>query len=55
MATLEDRDYVLPDDVQRVAPLVLQHRVVGAKAGEMNFAAHRETIDKLIAQIRVPV
>jgi MoxR-like ATPase len=54
-ATLEDRNYVIPDDVQRVAPLVLQHRVVATRSGEMNFQAHREIIVRLLSEVKIPV
>lgn len=51
-AFLAGRDYVMPDDVQRIAPLVLQHRVVPAKAIE--WQAQRRIVEELVAEVPVP-
>lgn len=54
-AFLAGRDYVLPDDVQQLAPLVLQHRVVSAKASQATHALQREVIRDILREVRVPV
>ena len=53
-ALLHQRRFVLPDDVQRVAPLVLTHRVVGARAASAGTAARRAIIEDLVRQVAVP-
>ncbi len=53
-AFLEGRDYVLPDDVQKLAPQVLQHRVVSAKASQAAHAFQREIIIDILRHVPVP-
>jgi MoxR-like ATPase len=48
LAFVEGRDYVLPDDIKRLSPLVLGHRVL-LKGNQNGFAA-RET-DSIISEI----
>ncbi len=55
LALLEGRDYVIPDDIKRLARPVLAHRLV-AKAlrrGERSDAAE-EILTDILAQTRVP-
>jgi MoxR-like ATPase len=54
-AWIRQRDYVLPDDVQRVAPLVLSHRVVSARGARDKSSIQREIIEDVIQQVIVPV
>lgn len=54
-AVLQQRDFVLPDDVQRVAPLVLTHRVVAARSAHTATALQREVVEDIIRQVDVPV
>jgi MoxR-like ATPase len=54
-ALVQQRDYVLPDDVQRVAPLVLSHRVVPARGNPTKSSLQREIVEDLIQQVDVPV
>jgi MoxR-like ATPase len=54
-ALVRQRDFVLPDDVQRVAPLVLSHRVVATRGGHLGAAIGREIVEELIQQVDVPV
>ncbi len=54
-ALIHQRDYVLPDDVLRVAPLVLAHRVVAARSAQAGASWRSEIIDDLIQQVDVPV
>ena len=53
-AFLDDRKFVLPDDVQKLAPQVLQHRVVSAKASQAAHAFQREIINDILRQVPVP-
>jgi MoxR-like ATPase len=52
-AALDGRDYVLPDDVQSLAPSVLAHRVLPTAQAQLN----RRTPEQVVAEIvqRVPV
>ncbi len=53
-ALAEGRDYVLPDDVQRLAVPVLGHRVV-LRRGATGLDAARRAIEQLLAATPVPI
>ncbi|MCA9080821.1 MAG: MoxR family ATPase, partial [Planctomycetaceae bacterium] len=53
-AVLRGRDYVLPDDVQRVAASVLAHRLVLTSKGRYGAVSKRDLIVEIIAKVRVP-
>ncbi len=55
LALLRGRTYLLPDDVQEIAPLVLAHRLVLGGEGLGSSAHQRSLVDELIRQIAVPV
>ncbi len=48
------RDYVLPDDVQRLAPYVLGHRVVLTSKAKYGGASIADIIADLLSQVKVP-
>ena len=52
-ALLEDRDYVVPDDVKAVAPSVLGHRMVLTADGRTSMS-EGETIGQILESIPVP-
>jgi MoxR-like ATPase len=54
-AFVAGRDFVLPDDAQSVAPLVLAHRIVSARGGDLSHALRREIIFDTMQQVAVPV
>jgi MoxR-like ATPase len=54
LAFCEGRGYAIPDDVQRLAPAVLSHRVL-LKRGVNDFASARRAIEHLVATIAVPL
>jgi len=54
MALAEGRDFVVPDDVQRLAVPVLGHRVV-LRRGATGLDAARRAIEQLIATTPVPL
>jgi MoxR-like ATPase len=54
-AFIEGRSFVLPDDVQRVAPWVLHHRVVPARAADQSSLAQVAIIREILATLSVPV
>ncbi|HUO87506.1 MAG TPA: MoxR family ATPase [Thermoanaerobaculia bacterium] len=53
LALAEGRPYVVPDDVQRLAPAVLAHRVVVRRATQ-DLGASREAVVRLVAEVPVP-
>lgn len=54
-ALLDGRDYVVPEDVQRMALPVLAHRVVLSPEARMKGTAAERIVDSLIASVQVPV
>jgi len=54
LALAEGRDYAVPDDVQRLAPAVLAHRVVLRRAGG-GLEANREAVRRTVDSIPVPL
>jgi len=54
MALAEGRDFVVPDDVQRLAVPVLAHRVV-LRRGSSGLEASRRAVEQLVAATPVPV
>ena len=53
-AALQERDFVTPDDIQRVAYPVLNHRVVLTPEREMEGYAARDVIEQLVKRVEVP-
>ena len=53
-AVLNGRDYVIPDDVLRIAPYVLNHRITLTPEKEMEGATSKKVIEQLIAGIEIP-
>lgn len=52
-AVLEQRDYVLPDDVQSIAADVISHRVSARSLSSANDVTN--IVKELITQVEVPV
>ncbi|NOX52950.1 MAG: MoxR family ATPase [Planctomycetes bacterium] len=53
-AFLDGRDFVLPDDVQRLLPYVLPHRMVLTSKARYGNTTARQIIEELIEQVQVP-
>ena len=53
-AFIDSRACVLPDDVQRLAPAVLAHRMVLTSKAKYAGATKQELIRELLEDIRVP-
>lgn len=51
-AAFEGRDYVVPEDVKRVAPLVLPHRIV---ASALSGAVRSEIVEEILESVPVPL
>jgi MoxR-like ATPase len=54
-AFVDGREFVLPDDVQRVAPLVLAHRIVTRSMSDSGADSQRDIIEELVRQVEIPV
>jgi MoxR-like ATPase len=48
------RDYVLPDDVQRLAPHVLPHRLVLTPKAKYGGLSKRDVIARCVEDVAVP-
>ena len=53
-ALLQNRDYVIPDDVQALAHGVLGHRIILAPAARMRRLQPSEVIDRLLERVPIP-
>jgi len=54
LALLEGRPYVLPEDVKRIAPDVLRHRVLVSYEAEAEGVDGEEIARRILEQVRVP-
>ena len=54
-AFMYDRDYVLPDDVQYLAPFVLSHRIILKSEAKFEGISAEEVINRIVARVPVPV
>ena len=54
-AVADGRDFVLPDDVKRLAGPVLSHRIMLAGRGRSSNAAREEVVAEVLKSVRVPV
>jgi MoxR-like ATPase len=53
-AALDDRDYVLPDDVQDLAGLVLAHRLLPTAESQIGRRATEDIVADIVARVAVP-
>ena len=53
MAAMNGRDFVNPDDIKRVIPAVLKHRIILTPEKEMEGITAKEVIKQLIEQVEV--
>jgi MoxR-like ATPase len=54
LAAIRGRDFVTPDDIQFVAPHVLNHRIILTPEAEMEGTSAEEIIQEIIQTIEVP-
>ncbi len=54
LAFLSGREFVLPDDVQSVAPFVLRHRIILTSQARYGGSASTEIIAEILRQVKVP-
>ena len=53
-ALVQDRDYVIPDDVQALACGVMGHRIILSPAARMRRLQPREVVDRLLESVPIP-
>jgi MoxR-like ATPase len=54
-AAIQGRDYVLPDDVKRLAPAVLCHRLIVSPQAQLRGRTTAELLGELVEAVPVPV
>ncbi len=54
MAAIRGRNYVLPDDVKRIAPPVLTHRLILKPESRLRKITTEHVVNEVIAEIAVP-
>ena len=53
-AAIRGRDFVIPDDVQFVAPHVLNHRLIMTPEAEMEGISTEDIVQEIIGEVEVP-
>jgi len=54
-AFLDNRDYVLPDDVKALAPYVLTHRLLLRPEARLDSSNAQSVLQAVLRQVHVPV
>ncbi len=54
-AAFENREFVIPDDIKKVAPSALSHRIIPAPTTRLSDFEPEELISDLVDQVPVPV
>jgi MoxR-like ATPase len=53
MAFLNERDYVLPEDIQEVATDVLNHRIILNYEAEADGVSSRQLVDNILRKVAI--
>jgi len=54
-AAIQGRDYVIPDDVKKIAPAVLTHRLIISPQAQLRGRDSSELIKDIVSEVPVPV
>lgn len=54
LAAMQGRDFVTPDDIKRIAPAVLRHRIILAPEREMEGVTTDQVVLQLVEAIEIP-
>jgi MoxR-like ATPase len=54
-AFMYDRDYVLPDDIQYLAPFVLSHRIILKSEARFEGLSAEDVVNRVVSRVPVPV
>jgi MoxR-like ATPase len=55
LAFLNNRDYVVPDDIRYLAPFVLQHRLLLSADARLSGVKVSDVVNSIVAKVPVPV
>jgi MoxR-like ATPase len=53
-ALVQDRDYVIPDDIKDLAPAVIAHRLILSSSARMRGVRSTDVVQDLLSQVAVP-
>ncbi len=53
-ALVQDRDYVIPDDIKDLAPSVIAHRLILSSSARMRGVRSTDVVQDLLSQVPVP-
>lgn len=53
-AVIENREYVIPSDIQRISPSVLAHRLVLTPEAQVNDVDKTDVVDDILDEVPVP-
>ncbi|MBN2259444.1 MAG: MoxR family ATPase [Clostridiales bacterium] len=53
-AAIHERDYVLPDDIKRLAKEVLSHRIILSSHSEAMGISHHQILENILREVPVP-
>ena len=54
-AAIQNRDYVIPDDVKAMAPAVLGHRVILKGSGLSRTVTGSSVMEEILDRVKAPV
>jgi MoxR-like ATPase len=54
LAAIKGRDFVIPEDIQYLAPYVLNHRIILSPESEMDGLNSLDIVDEMLERIEVP-
>ena len=55
LAAMAGRDFVLPDDVKKLYPAVLYHRVILGAKGRLGRRTVQQAVDQAVGLVSVPI
>jgi MoxR-like ATPase len=55
LAAIQGRDYVIPDDVKRLAPAILEHRLIVRPEAALRGRTAADVLLEVLARVPVPV
>jgi len=55
LALIRGRDYVVPDDIKRLAPYTLEHRIILKSESRLSGATAQRVIEEILQNQRVPI
>ncbi|MDG6257104.1 MAG: MoxR family ATPase [Methanomicrobiaceae archaeon] len=53
-AALDNRSYIIPDDVQKIAPYAIQHRIILTREAEFSGVTISRVMQEIIESVEVP-